>query len=274
MTCDHIEAAASLIRGASGNTVLFSGAGMSEESGIPTYRSGHAPSDLPPPPAISRRGGLAHAFLFQFARLQPFLIEIGRRFLRAEPNPGHHAIARMEARKEIRAVITQNVDNLHQVAGSRHVIELHGNYFRTRCGACAEARPVDRAVLTALIDRLAREGRSRLGFWRTFKRYGPRCARCGRLGRPDMVMFGEPLSERDYVAAEELAAQCKVMLVVGTTALVRPANALPWIAEHEGASVVEINPEATDVTDIAEISIRGRASEVLPRLVAALDATR
>lgn len=271
MPNDPIAVAAEILRSAAGRTVAFTGAGMSEESGIPTYRGatkGQVDERLP---TISRRSGLAYAFAFEFKRLRPFLIENGRCFVGARPNAGHEALAALEANGLVEAVITQNVDDLHRAAGSSDVLELHGNYFRTRCRRCGEKRDVSRETIGALIDRLHDEGLTRRAFWRAFSAHGPRCEACGTLGRPDMVMFGEPLDATIYDRAESLAAGCGALLAVGTTVEVRPANDIPFIAAYEGAPIVEVNPEETALTALAEVSIRGTSAEVLPKLVRAAE---
>lgn len=262
-----VETVAQLIREAEGSIVVLSGSGLSEDSGIPTFRGGGP--DAPDPLTFGRKSGIASALLFDFPRTRRFMVSIGRTFLGAEPNPGHHALAALERAGKLDAVITQNVDELHRAAGSREVFDLHGSYFRSRCGRCRRAWPVTHDELRDLMDALD-EANGRRGFVRAYQECAPRCDRCGKLGRPDMVLFGEGLPANKYQAAEDHAAECKVMLVVGTSVLVRPANDLPYIAHHAGAALVEINPEPTQISELADHCVRGRSSEALQAIADAV----
>ena len=168
---------------------------------------------------------------------------------KAEPNPGQFALAKLAAMVPKLSLITQNVDGLHARAGSTELIELHGNIMRTvcldRCGF-AEAAP----------ERLP-SGEP------------PTCPRCGGWLRPDVVWFGEMLDPEVLQAAGAQAARCDAMLVVGTSGLVYPAAGLPVGARRAGAPVITVNPEATELDGLAAVCVRGRAAEVLPRLLAA-----
>ena len=162
----------------------------------------------------------------------------------AKPNPGHCAIARLEPHFESFAVITQNIDDLHRKAGSTNIIEMHGNIFRYKC-----------FDLSHPIDELPADGR-----------VPPRC-HCGSLIRPDVVWFGELLPERAVRRAYEALETCEVMLVVGTSGIVYPVAGFPEVARRYGARVVEINPEETPITPLADVFIEAAAGEALPRLV-------
>ena len=167
----------------------------------------------------------------------------------AQPNAGHLALAELEGRVREFALITQNVDGLHQRAGSRNPIELHGNITRVKCSR--EGTIVER--------------------WEAPPDALPRCGNCGAPLRPDVVWFEEMLPERALAAADAAVRRCNVLLVIGTSAEVYPAAALPALARLSGAIVVEINPEATPLSAIADFALRGAAGIVLPALVAALD---
>jgi NAD-dependent deacetylase len=165
------------------------------------------------------------------------------------PNPGHLALAQIESRFPRVLVITQNVDGLHQRAGSRRLVELHGNLNRTKCCECAA--PADN--------------------WADDGQVPPRCPACGGLLRPDVVWFNEALPTAALSAAREAAAACGVFLSIGTSGLVEPAASLPFEALRSGAVVVEINPQPTPLSDRATFVLRGPAGVVLPELVARLD---
>ena len=161
----------------------------------------------------------------------------------AEPNPGHKALAELERRIPTFALVTQNVDGLHQKAGSRRVIELHGNIMRSRC-----------SVEHVIVEEYA-EGAP------------PRCPGCRAFLRPDVVWFGEMLPFGALEEASEAACGCDLFLSIGTSSLVYPAAALPHESLENGATLVEINPSDTPLTPHADFALRGRAGEVLPRLL-------
>ena len=231
------------LRGA-GNTVVLTGSGVSVESGVPTFREAQTglwgrfdPQELATPEAFARDPELVWNW-YEW-----------RRALVAEafPNPGHVAIAKMERLFSGFTLVTQNVDGLHQRAGSSEVIELHGNILRTKC-----------SVEDTVVEDYA-EGEM-----------PPCCPSCGGPLRPDVVWFGEMLPSGALEAASEAARGSDVLLSVGTSGLVYPAAALPFEALENGATLVEINPGETPLTPHANYSIRGPAGEVLPELVGAL----
>jgi NAD-dependent deacetylase len=222
----------------------LTGAGISAESGIPTFRGAQT--------GLWARHDPMQLATEEGFRADPPLVwrwYAWRRTLvaQAAPNPGHTALATAEARFERLRVITQNVDGLHARAGSTRLVELHGSLMRTtcleRCGY-AEERP----------ERLP-AGEP------------PRCPRCGSWLRPGVVWFGEMLDPRTLQEAHAEAAACDAMLVVGTSGLVHPAAGLPAAARRAGAAVIVVNPEATELDGVADVCVRGRAAEVLPRLL-------
>jgi len=172
--------------------------------------------------------------------------------LQAEPNPAHHALAALEQAAPHFVLVTQNVDGLHQRAGSINVLELHGNLHRVRCSQEGTAFdwPEERAAGTGQGSPLP-----------------PSCPRCGAPLRPDVVWFGEPLPEEVLTQSWEEAAHCDLMLVAGTSAIVQPAASLPLVARRTGATVVEINPTETPLTPLAHFVLSGPAGEILPPLV-------
>ncbi len=228
--------------------VAFTGAGVSAESGIPTFRGSgglwenYRVEDVATPEAFERNPRLVWEF-YNLRREAVF---------RAEPNPAHRALARLEELFPNFVLITQNVDRLHQRAGSKKVIELHGNLCEVRCTGCG----------------------------RTFDKTGvrlewpPRCAECGELLRPAVVWFGEALPLDAWRAAEEAANASDCMLVIGTSAQVYPAAGLIAMARRHGAAIVEVNLEPTAASEMAAISIYGKAAEVLPQIVEAIEWAR
>lgn len=230
---------------AAGRIVVLSGAGMSSESGIPTFRDAQTGlwARFDPMQLASAEG----------FRSDPRLVwdwyAQRRAGVRAAlPNAGHLALARFAAAHPGRLqIITQNVDDLHQRAGSPEVIRLHGDILQSRwLDPCRELEPCDPAT--------AEPGRP------------PHCMQCGNLLRPAVVWFGEQLPPDALVRAEGLARQCDLMLVVGTSGTVYPAAGLAGLARDTGAMIIIINPHASDLDGVAHQCLRGTAASVLPLL--------
>jgi NAD-dependent deacetylase len=229
-------------------SVAFTGAGISVESGIPDFRSAGGLWEKFNPMEYAT----IDAFLRDPLKVWEMLREMDELIEAARPNPAHLGIARLEQLGLLAGVITQNVDNLHQRAGSRAVIEFHGNGNRLVCLRC-------KRDIQAAQARLQEES-------------PPRCPDCGAVLKPDVVFFGEPIPTQASAAAMRLVQGTPVMLVVGTSGMAAPASYLPLVAKKTGAMIVEINREHTLLTDgLADISLRGRAGELLPRLVAAVE---
>jgi NAD-dependent deacetylase len=237
----------SLFRSASRVAVL-TGAGVSKESGVPTFRDAqtglwaqYSPTDLATPEAFRRNPKR----VWEWYAMRREMVS------QAQPNPGHLALAEMEARLAERGaqctLITQNVDSLHQRAGSQNVIELHGNLARTKCSA------EDRVVTQ----------------WPPSEQAPPPCPHCGAPLRPDVVWFGEDLPMAAILAAKRAARESDIFLSVGTSGLVEPAASLPFTALQRRAVVVEINPDLTPLTPEATYVLAGPSGEVLPALVSA-----
>lgn len=224
----------------------LTGAGISAESGLSTFRDAQTglwarfdPRELATPSAFARNP----------KRVWDWYAWRREQVAAALPNAGHAALAELERRIPEFTLITQNVDGLHQRAGSHNVVELHGNIGRVKC---------------------SREG-TLVGHWEAPPDAVPRCAQCGALLRPDVVWFEESLPEDALAAAEEAARRCEVLLVVGTSAEVYPAAALPERARRSGALIVEINPAATALSATADHVLRAAAGVILPSLVSRLD---
>jgi NAD-dependent deacetylase len=223
------------------SVAVLTGAGISAESGVPTFRGpgglwrSHRPEDLATPRAFQRDPNL----VWEWYDWRRGLIGA------CQPNAAHHTLAQMESHWDDFVLVTQNVDGLHRLAGSQAVVELHGNLWRMRCTRGCRRTWEDRSV--------------------PLREIPPRCPGCGALARPDVVWFGESLPEEALLAALTAARRCQLMLVVGTSALVQPAASLPLAAMRSGAYVVEINPQPTPLSDVVNESIREPAAVALPR---------
>jgi len=228
------------------SVAVLTGAGISAESGVPTFRGENGlwkkfrPEEMANFDAFMQNPEL----VWEWYNYRRKIIE------EVQPNPGHLALVRLEKMIPSFVIITQNVDNLHQRAGSKNVVELHGNILRNRCLSCGQM------VESEALD---------------FSEGAPRCPHCGGMLRPDVVWFGEMLPETAVQKAYRAAETCDVFMVLGTSAVVYPAASLPEIAFRQGALIVEINLEVTPVTDFAHVSLRGKTGELLPLIIQALE---
>ncbi|WP_297551228.1 NAD-dependent protein deacetylase [Thermococcus sp.] len=228
--------------------IAFTGAGISAESGVPTFRGfnglwkRYRSEELATPEAFQRDPHL----VWEFYRWRM------KKILGAKPNPAHYSLAELERLGIIKAVITQNVDDLHREAGTRNLIELHGNIFRVRCTSCDY-----------------RENLKESGRVNEFveSRELPKCPRCGSLLRPDVVWFGEALPKDVLEKAFNLAERADVVVVIGTSGVVYPAAYIPYIVKEHGGKVIEVNVERSGITPIADVFLRGKAGEILPKIV-------
>lgn len=221
---------------------VLTGAGISAESGIPTFRSPNGlwksfrPEELATPEAFERDPRL----VWEWYDWRRGLIA------QAQPNAGHFALAALEASTPRFTLVTQNVDGLHDRAGSRNLIKLHGDIWIVRCTGCGKSRTDDRVPLPEL----------------------PPYCECGALLRPGVVWFGEALPTGAWEQAEKAAREASLFLVIGTSSVVYPAAGLAQIARRAGAKIVEINPEETLQSRSFDCCLRGLSGELLPQLVA------
>jgi len=245
-----VERAAELLFGAR-NGLALTGAGVSAESGIPTFRgTGGLWSQYDPVKVASLDN-----FLRDPSAYWTVAKERGPAVLAARPNAGHHALAGLEKAGHLVAVVTQNTDGLHQDAGSRHVIELHGSGRTVQCLDCGQREK--RAEVQARLE----------------SEMPPRCRMCGGVFlKPTVVLFGEAMPISAVEEAFTLARASDVMLVVGSSLVVYPAAHVPLAAVEAGATLIVINAEPTPIDRFAEVVIRGRSGEVLPELAALVSA--
>ncbi len=242
-----------------GRIVVLSGAGVSAESGVPTFRGedglwrSHRAEELATPNAFRRDPRLVWEW-YEWRR---------EKIRGCEPNPGHRAIARLALGSRSVRVVTQNVDGLHEAAARAAAgrgdpspalpLELHGSIFRVRCTSCRYRVPHRDPLRTESLEVL------------------PRCPVCASLLRPDVVWFGEALDPRILTEAFEAARVADLCLVVGTSALVHPAASVPLATLQGGGAVVEVNPTETPLSGLATVSLRGASGQILPELVEGLN---
>jgi NAD-dependent deacetylase len=254
-----VARAASLLRG--GGVVAFTGAGVSAESGIPTFRDPGGIWDRFDPGEFGTWEGLAGLAMTRPDALAEFLAELRRVFGQARPGRAHLAIADLGRAGLVDGVVTQNVDGLHQAAGSAGVIELHGSFLRTRCMACGHGGEVTREEFLQNLEHAITGLRT--AFVPGLAALLPHCERCGGPARPDFVAFGEAVQHMEE--AERLIRDARVLLVVGTSGEVFPAARLPEDARAAGATVIEVAAGPSFIQ--ADLRLEGQAGEVLPALV-------
>ena len=232
---------------AAGRVTALTGAGISIESGIPPFRGKGGLWERFDPMEIAHIDALKQ----NPAKVWTILVKEMKQLVdSATPNDGHKGLVKLEEMGKLKTVITQNVDGLHQAAGNTDVIEFHGTFAWQRCMECSqkyETRSVDISEIP------------------------PRCG-CGGILRPDAVFFGEMIPQDALWRSRQIASDCDLMLVVGTSAVVQPAALMPVIAKESGAKIVEINPERTPLTDdISDYLIMGEAGDIMNRIIAKLE---
>lgn len=246
---DLIREAAAYIRHARYGVVL-TGAGISTPSGIPDFRStGSGLWDKYDPFEVASLAAFRHHPERFFDWVRP----LARDILRAKPNPAHEAIAQLERAGYFKAVITQNIDGLHQRAGSQQVIEVHGTLETATCTQCFRTYPKE-------------------DFLESFLQHGevPRCPACGGILKPDVVLFGEQLPWKAWSAAEKAVRQCDLMFVAGSSLEVTPVANLPLVAAQSGAALIIVNHTPTYIDIRADVVLRGDVAEIIPRIAQAV----
>lgn len=248
MNSELVERAAELLRSAR-HPVALTGAGISTPSGIPDFRS---PSsglwEQADPMVVASIGGFRRDPQAFYDWLRPLL----RQMTEAEPNPAHRTLAALEQAGRLRALITQNIDGLHQRAGSQRVLELHGHLRTATCMRCCRRTPTEPLIGDLLASRDV-----------------PRCRDCGGVLKPDVILYGEMLPIDILQGAEAEAMACDVMLVVGSSLTVTPASLLPEAALRCGAHLLIVNRGGTDLDSAAEVVLHEDVAEALPAIVRA-----
>ena len=219
--------------------VFVTGAGISQESGIPTFRGKDGYWRKYDPMKLAS----IDAFYDDPKLVWEWYEDRRKNILDVKPNEGHFAISQMEEFKDV-VILTQNIDGLHQRSGSTNVLELHGSIIRIKCTVCD------------FIDNITEN----------FESLPPKC-KCGSMLRPDVVWFGEPLPQNIWQSAIKEASVCDVMVIVGTSLVVSPANTLPVYAKQNGAILIEVNPEKTVMSNDMALSIQATSVGVLPKML-------
>ncbi len=244
---DDYRRAADIIKNAK-HCIALTGAGVSVESGIPDFRSACG--------LWQKYDPMEYAHIDAFRRdpekIWNMIFEMMDLTVNARPNPAHLALAKLEEMGLLVSIITQNIDNLHQMAGSKNVVEFHGNTSVLECLACG--------------------ARFKAGEFKV-KNKPPRCKACKAILKPSVIFFGEAIPTQALYESERLAGLADAILVVGTSAVVHPASSIPYIVKSNGAGVIEVNMESTGLTgSITDVFLKGRAGAVMPKLLEYLSA--
>ena len=245
-----------------GSVTCLTGAGISAESGIPTFRGAGGLWEKYDPAEYAHVEGLISILRVHPARLVKFVVDFYDVLLKAKPNPAHLALAVLEKEGRLRAVITQNIDNLHVEAGNRNVIELHGNAFRIKCVSCSQTLTIEKDRIKEMTQLLTRTAHSRTGVLKILSRYFPRCS-CGGRFRIDIVLFGEQLPPEAIANAHKHLDASDTLFIVGTSLAVYPAADLPVYAKQRGVKLIEINHEPSFLSELCDYKIYGQASQIM-----------
>lgn len=240
--------------------IAFTGAGVSAESGIPTFRDPGGIWDMVSPEEFGTPGGLLATVMKNPERVRAFLKKSLETIFNARPNAGHIALAELEEAGIIKWVITQNIDNLHQFAGSKNVIEFHGNLYRWRCLNCGKKMKMEKENFISLAKEILEEEPFSLA--RLLEKV-PKCE-CGGTMRIDVVLFGEAVQGLEE--SFRLAASADVILVLGTSGTVYPAALIPKICKERGGKIIEINPYSPGYRTMADVYINETFASAMPAI--------
>ena len=243
---EKIEKIVELILG-SQNIVILTGAGMSTESGIADFRS---PNTGLWEKVDPYEFGSINSYVANTSKNLKFMLEMGMNIFRARPNNGHKAITKLQKMGKLKGVITQNIDNLHQKAHTKNIVELHGTANEARCIRCHKIFPI-----TNMINQVLQGN------------YSPSCDECNGLLKPNAIFFGEPLLSETLIRADEMIKDCDLMIVLGSSLLVYPAAHYPDKALSLGAKLVIINIQETHIDGYADVVIHEKIGDIFPQVI-------
>jgi len=244
--------------------VAFTGAGISVESGIPQFRGKEGLWKKYNPEIYGTLPGLIFQFSIFPSKVVQFIYDFTYPILNSKPNISHITLSELEKNGYLKSIITQNIDNLHQKAGNKNVIELHGNLYKWKCKRCSRKEFIDEKILCEFIEKM-KEVKGKRNLIRYILNY-IKCD-CGGRKRPDIVFFGELLPEEEFRKAEIESKRADLFIIIGTSGLVKPASDLPYIAKENGAKIVEINKEKSYYESISDLKFYQSSGEVFKYIV-------
>lgn len=242
--------------------ISFTGAGISTESGIPPFRGKEGLWEKYKPEIYGTLPGIISQFLISPLKVSNFIYDFTYPILNAKPNISHLTLAELEKKGFLKSIITQNIDNLHQKAGNKNVIELHGNLYKWFCKKCKKKEVMDEDRLKIFVEQL-RKIKSRRDLSKYILNF-IKCE-CGGRKRPGIVFFGELLPEEEFGKAELESKRADLFIIIGTSGLVTPASNLPYIAKENGAKIVEINPESS--FSISDIVLKEKSTGIFKKIL-------
>lgn len=247
---EKIEKLAKLIL-ESHNIVALTGAGMSTESGIADFRSpGTGLWEKVDPYEFAS----IHSYVANPAKNLEFMLETGKAIFRARPNKGHKALTKLQKLGKLKGVLTQNIDRLHHKAKTKNIVEFHGNAYEAKCMSCGQIYQISFMVNQVLGGN-----------------YSPSCEKCSGVLKPNAIFFGEPLESKTLEAADEMIANCDLLLVLGSSLVVYPVAFYPQKALSFGAKLTIINIQETDMDSVAEVVVHEKIGDVLPKVISIIE---
>ena len=239
--------------------VAFTGAGASQESGIPTFRGKLGLWQKYDPSIYATLPYAFHTFLKNPEKIAGFLIDFYKTLLSSQPNSTHYALARLEEDGRLTGTITQNIDNLHQFAGTKRISELHGNSYKFVCRKCQREYLKDKQQIIKFIDDLTGVEYTRKQLRKKVLSFMGKC-KCNKLLTTTVVFFGQGLPGIELQKAYRFIDEAEICLCIGTSGVVIPAASFPFYAKEKGCKVIEVNPEFSEISPIADLTINQPSS--------------
>jgi len=258
-----IESAAELIK--KGSVAAFCGSGVSRESGVPVFRGREGLWEKYDPNLYVTEEGILSRLLHFPQDFRDFIVELYGALLQAKPGYSHYSLRELEIKRLLTGIITQNIDDLHFQAGSREVVEIHGNAYAFICRGCGVFNKRSRADWLNFVANISRIS-GRIDIIREVLRFAGKCPSCDRRLESSIVLFGQHLPEETVRKSYEILNKSGVLLCVGTSGVVYPAASFPAYAKQRGAKIVNVNPAASRLDDIADINCRMKAGEFFSAL--------
>jgi len=251
------------------DVIVFCGAGLSSESGIPTFRGREGLWEKYDPQIYVTTGGISSLFVYETHKLKNFIIDFYTTILKAKPNYSHFALKKLEDRGYLIGIITQNIDDFHHQVGSKEVAEVHGNAYKFRCKSCQIEEKKVKQEVKGFIEELKREDNLKKIRKKILKFLG-RCPKCKRRKEVGVVLFGDPLPEKELEKTYYYLNKAKTILCVGTSGLVYPAASFPLYAKERGAKIINVNISESNLDNFCDFLVREKSSNFFKKLLSNL----
>jgi NAD-dependent deacetylase len=252
-----------------GKVVAFCGAGISQESGVPTFRDEGGLWEKYNPQVYGTMEGIISLILSQPTKVRDFIVEICQTLIRAKPNYAHFGLKELEERRYLKGIITQNIDDLHYQAGSKDIAEIHGNVYKFICSRCNFSFKKNKEEVVEFIN-LLKEREKRRDIVREIIKFMGKCSKCGRRMKSSIVFFGQSLPQDEIQKSYLYLKEAKLVLCIGTSGEVYPAAHLPFYAKERGVKLAVINRNSTLLDDVADFIFRETAVDFFKKLLSNL----